>query len=1091
MLILLIFFLLVPGSARAEESEGTEQAPCTEHQWKDAVCAVCGQEMFKHSPYQGRKDQLYLDGFADGITATEIVIPVAIDGKTIKVIASDAFRNCTSLTKVAFAEGSEVDWIGNSTFQDSGIESISIPASVTHIGSSAFYNCSSLTKVTFAENGELTDIRWRAFYGTAITSIDIPSTVKTIEENAFNSASLTTVNFSRIAMNGNIADYAASMFGDNTSLASITVPSGSEDLYKNLLADKASIIQGQLIHVGGLKYEMNKTKDGLVCKGFIEDVQKDVVIPAEVGACPVTTIGEKAFYATDIESVSIPASVSEIGSLAFGDCTSLASVAFGRIAKNGGLDGYQSDMFSGSSALASISVPGGSEESYQNLLNISDLVQGQVILADGLKYEVNEMKDGLVCVGFSADVKKEVTIPSEVQGYPVVAIGNQAFLGAAISGITIPSSIATIGDGAFSDCASLAVVTFGRISFLDQIDAYQSDMFAGCTALDIINLPSGCEETYKSQLNLGDYITLKAQEIVVGGLRYMLNDAKDGYECWGFSGDSWAKLVIPSQLGSYPVSSICFYAFRNNSVIESVSIPASLKRIDDSAFYNCSSLTTVTIEEGSKLAKIDNMAFAKTALQSISIPSSVGEIFGYAFWNCTSLSTVAFGRILMEDNFSSEPNMFDGCNSLSTIYVPRGCKEAYFWRLSCNPDYIVETDIVANGLKFEINEAKDGLNCTGFYDGDQETKAKPARVVVPAEVSACPVTGIGEGAFSQTAIERISIPSSVKTIASNAFADASSLLYVCVDGDAYEGYLEQTFDGGDKLVVMGKEQMLSDESSFSAVTHPTLYDMGNLGYSRSLETTGEYATLCLPFSLDLSRAEGVFEKVYVPMNTLIHHTKKSTAQLEHFILMLKEQDLDATIPAGQPMFVKLSDMASAFSLNNTTEQVLTADLQPKSETMTVVDWDGLSGLMTQNKQFSISYAGTFLPQQASEDGNLWTFNPNGTFGKQIEGTVYPFRLVLSVDKENGSDTGSESGSGSESPSAQAKQYVFSIGVTDGTTTGIREIFSSDDMVASELNASSRSGIIYDLNGRKVGSIAGTKSLGKGIYVMNGKKIVVK
>lgn len=90
----------------------------------------------------------------------------------------------------------------------------------------------------------------------------------------------------------------------------------------------------------------------------------------------------------------------------------------------------------------------------------------------------------------------------------------------------------------------------------------------------------------------------------------------------------------------------------------------------------------------------------------------------------------------------------------------------------------------------------------------------------------------------------------------------------------------------------------------------------------------------------------------------------------------------------------------------------------------------------------------------------------------------PFRLFLTVLDDT--------------PSVQAKAYSISIGVSNGTTTGIREIISSDTIDSSKpAGSSSHAGIIYDLNGRKVATASKTKHLSKGIYILNGKKMVVK
>lgn len=403
---------------------------------------------------------------------------------------------------------------------------------------------------------------------------------------------------------------------------------------------------------------------------------------------------------------------------------------------------------------------------------------------------------------------------------------------------------------------------------------------------------------------------------------------------------------------------------------------------------------------------------------------------------------------------------------------------------------------------------------TQFGDGENGVFSECGYIngKVSFEVSEqVPVT-IKSNSFSQLKCKELELPNSLRwTIEDNAFANASvdcitftnptpevlsstsAVGYsVSMFGDDFSGIKKIIIPGwtdnyhaildkvAESVVVLvdGGELNLTDEKGLSC-EDKTLYRAGNLSYERTLDAPGEYATLCLPFSLNLANTHGIFDKVYVPMNTLIHNTAKSTSELEHFVLMLEEQASDAIIPAGQPIFVKLYDTADKIALKNFEDVMLTADLQPKTEAMKVVDWDGTSGLMTQNKQFSISYGSLYQPKtEVSADDHIWSFNANGSFGPQTSGTMPPFRLFLTVLNDT--------------PSVQAKAYSISIGVSDGTTTGIREIISSDAIDSSKsAGSSAHAGLIYDLNGRKVATASEAKHLSKGIYILSGKKMVVK
>ncbi|HAL60457.1 MAG TPA: hypothetical protein DCP64_14115, partial [Sarcina sp.] len=100
-----------------------------------------------------------------GCTAiTGIEFPAALT-----VIGSNAFRDCTSLTTVTFSEGSTLETIRNSAFEnDKLLESVAIPEGTSKIGEYAFYDCSALKKVTMP--GTVNEMGIQVFRNTALTT---------------------------------------------------------------------------------------------------------------------------------------------------------------------------------------------------------------------------------------------------------------------------------------------------------------------------------------------------------------------------------------------------------------------------------------------------------------------------------------------------------------------------------------------------------------------------------------------------------------------------------------------------------------------------------------------------------------------------------------------------------------------------------------------------------------------------------------------------------------------------------------------------------------------------------------------------------
>ena len=98
-------------------------------------------------------------------------------------------------------------------------------------------------------------------------------------------------------------------------------------------------------------------------------------------------------------------------------------------------------------------------------------------------------------------------------------------------------------------------------------------------------------------------------------------------------------------------------------------MPASVKTIEDRAFYECKNLQRVTFIEGSQLREIGKYAFYETGIAEVQIPASVQSIGGYAFWECKNLQRVTFaeGSQLKEIG----EHAFYGCNNF-VLTLPEG-----------------------------------------------------------------------------------------------------------------------------------------------------------------------------------------------------------------------------------------------------------------------------------------------------------------------------------------------------------------------------------------------------------------------------------
>ena len=101
------------------------------------------------------------------------------------------------------------------------------------------------------------------------------------------------------------------------------------------------------------------------------------------------------------------------------------------------------------------------------------------------------------------------------------------------------------------------------------------------------------------------------------------------------------NLEIPSQIDGKDVVAIGANAFDTQTNIHTITFPTTLKRIEYSAFANCTNLQSVNLHE-TQVTSIGDLAFKDTALQSIQFPATLQTIEFGAFYDSTNLTQTSF-----------------------------------------------------------------------------------------------------------------------------------------------------------------------------------------------------------------------------------------------------------------------------------------------------------------------------------------------------------------------------------------------------------------------------------------------------------------
>ena len=450
--------------------------------------------------------------------------------------------------------------------------------------------------------GELTSIGNYAFDSCPITSLDIPASVESIGNSAF--------------------------YNRKGQLTSLTLHEGLKSIgsyafssdYSNYNCSPITIIQ--------------------------------LTLPNSI-----VSIGKGAFKGwASIQELTLPTSLETIGELAFSSCEALKTVTFGTKVKSVGMG-----AFKGCNSITKVEIGDivnwcniefGDDENGQSPSNPLEIAKK--VYLNNVLLDVLTIPSGITKIGNFAfkNVQQfdKLTIPASV-----TEIGNYAFDGCSDMDQVIfqsQESLNTIGNGAFRKCIGLTTLTLPS-----SVTTFGTGVFRECNNLTTVNIPNGI-------LDLPSYTFYKCTKLsgitLPDGLKYLGS--------WSFLGcTGLTRIDIPSS-----VEIIGTEAFKDCTGLKGVYIKDLAKwcAIEFGNYQYQGSNWQTDDKESNPLIFAKNLYLNNELIEDMVIPDGVETIQPYAFWGAQNITSLVIPNTVT----TISNNAFWYCTNLRSITIPNSVK---------------------------------------------------------------------------------------------------------------------------------------------------------------------------------------------------------------------------------------------------------------------------------------------------------------------------------------------------------------------------------------------------------------------------------
>lgn len=534
---------------------------------------------------------------------------------SVTQIGGSTFSGFTALLSIT---ADNVAQVGGSAFSGcESLETVSM-AALNNVGSSAFSGCVSLEEIEFASN---TIVGNNAFNGcTALTTISSEN-ITILQYSAFKDCSSLYRSFIN-------SDKLVFTSLETVSSSTGSTPSSDYSPFRGC----TSLSEVQLPAVSSL--------DAYTFYG-LSSLQ--TVVIGDI----ITTIGNNMFQnCIGLSSVSLGTSVVSIGASAFEGCTALSSIVFPDSLRTIGEKAFKS------SGLASLDT--------KNVTQIDTDAFRACTLLETVVFGSPLMSIGDTAFGESTNIRGTVTFGANLETIGTGAFSNSKIVTLVFASGPGSGSTVSIGASAFSGCTSLRSISMGN-----RVGSIGDSAFSGCTGIDTDLTLSVKTTTIGPNAFKG---CTQMTGLIIPADSILVSVGKEAfYNCMNMTGSldfpstitlidegafncaSQAQKVKITGLNFAPstASSLTIgkQAFRYcNLIVGTVTFPASLSSIEESAFSNCSGIQEIVFTAGTIPVTIGPSSFTNcTGIdQPIVFPAKLTTLGNGAFNICSSIPSISF-----------------------------------------------------------------------------------------------------------------------------------------------------------------------------------------------------------------------------------------------------------------------------------------------------------------------------------------------------------------------------------------------------------------------------------------------------------------